>query len=157
MSASWPVRCCTPLWNPSWLRRFLDMGIEGFLVASSLLGVVAQRLVRRTCRHCKVPYQPSGDELAFFERATGRIKHSYFHGAGCNFCSHTGFEDRIGVFELLRVSEEMRELMVSNATHQTLREQAIRDGMRPMRQEALRLVDEDVTTIAEILRGVYLV
>src|ERR1700730_5198515 len=139
------------------VHRFLDMGIEGFLVASSLLGVVAQRLVRRTCRHCKVPYQPTGDELAFFERATGRIKHSYFHGAGCNFCSHTGFEDRIGVFELLRVSEEMRELMVSNATHQTLREQAIRDGMRPMRQEALRLVDEDVTTIAEILRGVYLV
>jgi type IV pilus assembly protein PilB len=139
------------------VHRFLDMGIEGFLIASSLLGVVAQRLVRRTCRHCKVPYQPSADELAFFERASGKIKHSFFHGAGCNFCSHTGFEDRIGVFELLRVTEELRELMVANATHQTLREQAIRDGMRPMREEALRLVDTDVTTIAEILRGVYLV
>jgi type IV pilus assembly protein PilB len=139
------------------VHRFLDMGIEGFLIASSLLGVVAQRLVRRTCRHCKVPYQPTADELAFFERATGRIKHSFFHGAGCNFCSQTGFEDRIGVFELLTVTEELRELMVANATHQTLREQAIRDGMRPMREEALRLVDNDVTTIAEILRGVYLV
>src|SRR3984893_16776254 len=137
--------------------RFLDMGIEGFLVASSLLGVVAQRLVRRTCRHCKVPYQPTGDELAFFERATGRIKHSYFPGSGCNFCAHARCEDRVGSCELLRVSGEMRELMVPNAPHQTLREQSIRGGMRPMRQEALRLVDEDVTTIAEILRGVYLV
>jgi type IV pilus assembly protein PilB len=139
------------------VHRFLDMGIEGFLIASSLLGVVAQRLVRRICRHCTVPYQPTADELAFFERATGRVKESFVHGAGCNFCSQTGFENRIGVFELLTVSEEMRELMVANATHQTVREQAIRDGMRPMREEALRLVETDVTTIAEILRGVYLV
>jgi type IV pilus assembly protein PilB len=139
------------------VHRFLDMGIEGFLIASSLLGVVAQRLVRRICRHCTVPYEPSVDELAFFERATGRVKDTFVHGAGCNFCSHTGFEKRIGVFELLTVTEQMRELIVSNATHQTVREQAIRDGMRPMREEALRLVEEDVTTIAEILRGVYLV
>lgn len=139
------------------VHRFLDMGIEGFLIASSLLGVVAQRLVRRICRHCRVPYTPTADELAFFERATGSVKERFFQGAGCNFCAHTGFEERIGVFELLTVSEEMRELIVSNATHQTVREQAIRDGMRPMREEALRLVQDDVTTIAEILRGVYLV
>jgi type IV pilus assembly protein PilB len=139
------------------VHRFLDMGIEGFLIASSLLGVVAQRLVRRTCRHCKVRYEPTIEERTFFDNAAQTGKTEFFHGAGCNFCSHTGFEDRVGVFELLTIDEEMRELIVTNATHQNVRDVAIRTGMRPMRDEALRLVQEDVTTIAEILRGVYLV
>jgi type IV pilus assembly protein PilB len=139
------------------VHRFLDMGIEGFLIASSLLGVVAQRLVRRICTHCKVPFEPTIEERAFFEHAAQSDKHDFFHGAGCNFCSHTGYEDRIGVFELLEVTEDMRELIVGSATHQAVRDIAIRNGMRPMRDEALRLVEEDVTTIAEILRGVYLV
>jgi type IV pilus assembly protein PilB len=139
------------------VHRFLDMGIEGFLIASSLLGVVAQRLVRRICRHCMVPYEPTVEERTFFENAAQSGKQEFFHGAGCNFCSHTGYEDRVGVFELLQIDEEMRELIVTNATHQNVRDVAIRNGMRPMREEALRLVQEDVTTIAEILRGVYLV
>jgi type IV pilus assembly protein PilB len=139
------------------VHRFLDMGIEGFLIASSLLGVVAQRLVRRICRHCMVPYEPTVEERSFFENAAQSDKREFFHGAGCNFCSHTGYEDRVGVFELLQIDEEMRELIVTSATHQNVRDVAIRNGMRPMREEALRLVQEDVTTIAEILRGVYLV
>ncbi|HEX4776644.1 MAG TPA: pilus assembly protein PilB, partial [Acidimicrobiia bacterium] len=72
-------------------------------------------------------------------------------------CSHTGFEDRIGVFELLRCTDEMRDLIVSSSSHDRIRDLAVEQGMVPMREEALRLVEEDVTTIAEILRGVYLI
>jgi type IV pilus assembly protein PilB len=139
------------------LHRFLDMGLESFLIASSVLGIVAQRLVRRTCRHCRVRYEPTAEERMFYEHASGSAKTEFWHGAGCNFCSHTGFEDRIGVFELLRCTDEMRDLIVSSSSHDRIRDLAVEQGMVPMREEALRLVEEDVTTIAEILRGVYLI
>ncbi|HZR15532.1 MAG TPA: GspE/PulE family protein [Acidimicrobiia bacterium] len=139
------------------LHRFLDMGLESFLIASSVLGIVAQRLVRRTCTHCRVRYEPTPEERMFYEHASSSSKSEFWHGAGCNFCSHTGFEDRIGVFELLRCTDEMRDLIVSSSSHDRIRELAVEQGMVPMREEALRLVEEDVTTIAEILRGVYLI
>src|SRR5262249_21850221 len=86
------------------LHRFLAMGIASFLVSSSVVGVVAQRLVRRICEACKAEYQPTADELAFYEEWGGKPKTDFAHGAGCNFCAHTGYVDRVGVYELLRVS-----------------------------------------------------
>jgi type IV pilus assembly protein PilB len=138
------------------LYRFLDMGIEAFLVASSVIGVVGQRLVRRTCQYCRQPHQPSADELAFFRAAGGGAKTDFWSGAGCNFCSGTGFSDRVGVYELLSVSEEMRELLVQpNPSHEAMRKLAVRQGMHPMRSEGVRLVEQDVTTIGEIIRSIY--
>jgi type IV pilus assembly protein PilB len=137
------------------LTRFLDMGIEEFLVASSVIGIVGQRLVRRTCRACKVPYQPPAEELAFYQEGGGRPKEHFFHGEGCNFCSNTGYQERIGVYELLRVTDEIKNLIVKDATHDELRSMAVLQGMRPMREEAIRLVGEDVTTIAEVIRSIY--
>jgi type IV pilus assembly protein PilB len=137
------------------VHRFLDMGIEPFLIAPSVLAVVGQRLVRRICRECRAPYDPPADEISFYELIGGKPKHQFFHGEGCNFCTGTGFQERIGVYEILRMSDAMRELIVEQPAYSDLRRLAIEEGMRPLRDEALRLVAEDVTTIPEILRSVY--
>jgi type IV pilus assembly protein PilB len=137
------------------VHRFLDMGIESFLIAPALLAVVGQRLVRRICPSCTVPYKPPPEELLFYETHGGASKTEFVHGEGCNFCSGTGYQERIGVYEVLQVTDAIRQLIVDRAPANALREQATREGMRPLRQEALRLVSEDITTISEILRSVY--
>ena len=140
------------------LYRLLDMGIEPFLVGSSIVGVVAQRLVRRICPGCRSPFEPPESDLFFYEQLGGtRRGEVWYHGEGCNLCSGTGYRDRIGVFEVLSMTDEVRHLVVSGGTPQTLRAVAIEQGMRPLRSEALRLVDEGITTIAEIIRTVYVV
>ena len=137
------------------LHRLLDMGIESFLVASSILAVVGQRLLRRICSSCKTTYSPTDEELIFFEESGGVPKVTYYHGAGCNFCSHTGYQDRIGIYELLVMTPEIRRLVVGWATQEELRALAVKQGMRTLRQEAINLVDQDITTIAEVIRSVY--
>jgi type IV pilus assembly protein PilB len=137
------------------LHRFLDMGIESFLVASSVLGVVGQRLLRRICPSCKTAYTPTDEELTFYTESGGSEKTTFFHGVGCNFCSGTGYKDRIGIYELLVMTPEIRRLVVGWATQEELRSLAVKQGMRTMRQEATNLVSQDITTIAEVLRSVY--
>lgn len=138
------------------LHRFLDMGIESFLLASSMLAVVGQRLIRRTCTECLVPYEPPAEDLAFYERAGGKVLDEFLHGGGCTACSGTGFNGRIGVYEVLQVTNEMRELIVRNAPVEDIRELAIEQGMVPLRDQALRLVAEGTTTIAEVMRTIYI-
>jgi type IV pilus assembly protein PilB len=137
------------------LHRFLDMGIEAFLVASSVLGVVSQRLVRRMCPGCRVPYHPTHEELSFYEESGGQPKDRFWTGEGCNFCAGTGYQDRIGVYELLRVTPEIQRLLVGWATQEELRRMATSQGMRTLREEGIALVAEDVTTIAEVIRSIY--
>ena len=138
------------------LHRLLDMGIEAFLVASSVVGVVGQRLVRRVCPQCAERTQPTPDELAFYREAGGRTPRGGFvAGAGCNFCGHTGYHDRVGVYELLRVTNQMRELLVTRPTYESMRTLAIAEGMQPLRTEAMRLVSQGVTTISEVVRTIY--
>jgi type IV pilus assembly protein PilB len=133
------------------------MGIESFLVASSVTGVVAQRLVRRICVACREPYEPSADELALYEQWGGKPKDVFTRGTGCNFCAQTGYAGRIGVYELLRATEQIKELIVRRAPLEELRTLAVAQGMRTLREEALRIIEEDTTTIAEVLRSIYLV
>jgi type IV pilus assembly protein PilB len=138
------------------LHRFLDMGIENFLIASSLLGVVGQRLVRRLCPHCTEPYTPTMEERSFYERGGGDPnKVTFVNGMGCNFCGQTGFFDRIGIYEVLVITDEMKELIVENAPHAELRRLAIEQGMKTLREQAVQLVTDDLTTIPEVLRTVY--
>jgi type IV pilus assembly protein PilB len=138
------------------LHRFLDMGIESFLIASSLLGVVGQRLIRKICEHCVEDYQPNAEELSFYERGGGDPNKTRFvHGVGCNFCGGTGYFDRIGIYEVLPITDEMKQLIVEGAPHAELRRCAIEQGMKPLREQAVRLVSDDKTTIAEVLRTVY--
>jgi len=139
------------------LHRFLDMGIESFLIASSVVAVVSQRLVRRICQRCKTTYNPKDEELAFYEEGGGVAKAEFWQGLGCNFCAGTGYEDRIGVYELMRLSPEIKRLIVGWATQEELQRMAISQGMRTLKDEAIRLITEDVTTISEVVRSIYAV
>jgi type IV pilus assembly protein PilB len=139
------------------LHRFLDMGIESFLIASSVVAVVSQRLVRRICQRCKATYQPKDEELAFFEEGGGEAKDEFWQGMGCNFCAGTGYQDRIGVYELMRLSPELKRLIVGWATQEELQRMAISQGMRTLKDEAIRLITDDVTTISEVVRSIYAV
>ena len=137
------------------LHRFLDMGIESFLVASSVVGIVGQRLVRRICPSCKAPYTLTDAEHAFYIESGGPEKEKFMHGEGCNFCAGTGYQDRIGVYELLRITPEIKRLVVGWATQDELRRLAERQGMRSLRQQALDLVAQDITTVSEVIRSIY--
>jgi len=138
------------------LYRFLDMGIEAFLIASSVVGVVGQRLVRTMCTYCRVRYEPTAEELAFYAAAGGSQRGGFWVGEGCNFCSGTGYSDRVGVYEMLTMTEQMRELLVApNPSHDDMRRLAVAQGLVPLREGGIELVARDVTTIAEILRSIY--
>jgi type IV pilus assembly protein PilB len=138
------------------LYRLLNMGVESFAVASATIGMVAQRLVRRICPNCEVLYEPSAEEYAFYSRYSGEEKDLFVRGEGCDKCSRTGYYDRIGVYEILGVNEKMRQALVENASPGELRELAVANGMRSLREQAVRLVARDMTTIHEVLRTVYI-
>ena len=138
------------------LHRFLDMGIESFLIASSVLGIVGQRLLRRICPSCRVEYTPKESEFDFYVHSGGDPNKTVFYqGAGCNFCGDTGYKDRIGIYELLVMTPEIKRLVVGWATQEELRNLAVKQGMRTLRQEATSLVTQDITTINEVIRSVH--
>ena len=139
------------------LHRFLDMGIESFLIASSVRAVVGQRLVRRICLSCRTAYTPSSEEMDFYGELTegAGTKTKFFHGAGCNFCAGTGYNDRIGIYELLRMTPEIKRLVVGWATQDELRRMAMSQGMRTLKDEGMNLVEQDITTIAEVVKTIY--
>ena len=139
------------------LHRFLDMGIEAFLIASSVLAIVGQRLVRRNCTSCTTVYQPSPEQLAFYQETVETPKDTFYKGMGCNLCAGTGYLERVGVYEFLRMTPEIKRLVVGWATQEELRRLAVAQGMRTLRHEALRLVTQDITTIDEVIRCVYAV
>jgi type II secretory ATPase GspE/PulE/Tfp pilus assembly ATPase PilB-like protein len=131
------------------------MGIEPFMVTSAVTGVLAQRLVRRICPQCGVDYEPAADELSFYRSVGGRGM-TFRRGTGCAFCAHTGFHGRIGVYEVLRISDAIKRLLVRDAPPEALRERALNEGMTTLRTSGLQKVDEGQTTIAEVMRSVHL-
>lgn len=138
------------------IHRFTDMGIEPFLVASALNGVVAQRLLRRLCPECKVAVPPSSREVALVAEFTdGQMPDIWYKAGGCSLCNHTGFRGRVGVYELLEFSDAVRESVVQRASHAQVRALAIEEGMRTMQMQAFHLVTDGVTTVEEVLRSVY--
>ncbi|GAB2822012.1 GspE/PulE family protein [Lentzea nigeriaca] len=138
------------------LHRLLDMGIEPFLVASSVTAVVSQRLVRRVCSYCIEQYQPPAEELALFESMGGRTpKDGFVRGTGCNFCARTGYLERIGVYELMPVTDAIREMVLNRAPHDEIRKTARHEGMRTLQEDAARLIEDGVTNLGEVLRSIY--
>jgi len=134
--------------------RLLEMGVEPFLVASSVIGVLAQRLVRRLCDRCSIENTPPVEEMSFYASLGGR-QFNFRRGTGCAYCSHTGFRDRIGIFEVLRMSDAVKRLIVKDAPPEALRQLAAQEGMDALRQAGLVKIDEGVTTIAEVMRSVH--
>jgi len=137
------------------IHRFTDMGIEPFLVASAITGVVGQRLLRRICSACSETVEPTATEIRLVQAHTGRTPDTWKRGRGCNLCAGTGYRGRIGVYELLEVTDEIRELIVSKATHHAIRRAAMAQGMRSMQQQAFDLVVTGLTTVDDVVRSVY--
>ena len=136
------------------MTRLLDMGIEPFLVSSSVTAVMAQRLVRRVCNACREPYQPSREELEELGIAPQRlVGHTVYRpGAGCNQCKRTGYRGRTGIHELLVVDDEIRGLVMKNADAASIRRAATARGMNTLREDGADKVLDGITTIQEILR-----
>ena len=139
------------------LLRFTDMGIEGFLIASSVIAIVAQRLVRKTCEGCKVSYQPSPEDIDFGASLGMPTPTVLYRGTGCSRCNGTGYYDRLGVFEVLTMSDELKRLVINKAGHHEIMAAAIAGGMVPLRADAWAKITGGVTTVSEVLRSVYVI
>ena len=140
------------------LPRLLDMGIEPFLIASSVIGVIGQRLVREVCRSCKTTYQPRDEvlrELGIAEKAKGR-EVLFAQGEGCPVCSDRGYRGRTGVFEVLRMSDTIKRLVLAKKSALEVKEQAIAEGMMVMKDCGLHKVLAGITSPEEVLRVVYI-
>jgi type IV pilus assembly protein PilB len=138
---------------PSTVNRLMNMGIEPFLVASSVNLICAQRLVRRICPHCKVPHPTPGPALLQAGFAPDDAQNvTPQKGDGCEKCNNTGYKGRVGLYEVMEVTDELRELVLVGASALELRRKAIDDGMITLRQSGLRKVKEGVTTIEEVAR-----
>ncbi len=134
------------------VARMLDLGVEPYLLASSLLGVLAQRLVRRVCPLCRRPYEPSQAELEHWGLAKERRAMSFFRGAGCDECMNTGFRGRLGIFELLTIDENIRELILQRAKASSIASVGLESGMITLREDGVRKTCSGETTMDEILR-----
>jgi type IV pilus assembly protein PilB len=138
---------------PSAIARLIDMGVEPFLIASSLEGVLAQRLVRKICSNCRTPYEPSEAIL----RQIGLSVHevgdkNFYYGTGCDQCNNTGYKGRKGIYELLDITEPIRELITARSPSVVIRQKAIELGMSTLRADGLRSIFDGETTIEEVLK-----
>jgi type IV pilus assembly protein PilB len=140
---------------PSAITRLVDMGIEPFLIGSSVIGVLAQRLVRTLCPRCKSPYKPTIDELALLgmEEMDGQAE--FYKPVGCPQCNMRGYAGRLAIFELMPVNEEMRRLALHNPTADQVRDVALSAGMKSMKQHAIEKILAGLTTIDEVRRKVF--
>jgi type IV pilus assembly protein PilB len=139
------------------LMRFTDMGIEGFLIASSVIAIVAQRLVRKVCDGCRVAYDPTAEELNMAASIGFEAPDRFYRGEGCSRCNMTGYYDRFGVFEVLTMSEELKRLVIAKASHKELMAAAVAGGMIPLRTDGWQKVAAGVTTVSEVMRNVYII
>jgi type IV pilus assembly protein PilB len=139
------------------LLRFTDMGIEGFLIASSVIAIVAQRLVRKVCDGCKIPYPPTEEDLEYGASLGMPAPQQLYRGQGCSRCNGTGYFDRVGVFEVLTMSDELKRLVISKASHHEIMVAATASGMVPLKADAWFKVTTGVTTVSEVLRSVYII
>jgi len=139
---------------PSTIARLIDMGIEPFLLGTSLNGIIAQRLVKKLCDHCKAPYEPTDKELSCLD-LFDRSEMNFYKPVGCPACHHTGYSGRIGVFEVLPITSNIRQLITSNATTEDIKFVAMREGLNTLWRSCSKLVAQGVTTIDELIRITY--
>jgi len=138
---------------PSTIARLLDMGVAPFLVASSLLLLLAQRLGRKVCRACREPYDADEESLVPYGHVpSGKGKVQFYKGKGCATCNFTGMKGRVAIYEVMPISEELRDAILKSASTAELRSIAQSQGMRSLRQAGLMKVLEGTTTVEEVLR-----
>ena len=138
------------------LYRFIDMGVEPFLVASSVRAIVGQRLVRRLCTGCARPHTLTPEEATFWAAIGGPVDLEFRTADGCNRCGGTGYVDRVGIYEVLSVDDAVAERLVhERPSTDAMRTLAVEDGLISLRAESIRLVDEGVTSVYEVLRTIH--
>ncbi|MDO8670892.1 MAG: GspE/PulE family protein [Dehalococcoidia bacterium] len=135
--------------------RLLDLGVEPFMVTSAVIGTVAQRLVRKVCPYCRQMVRVSAEEAMAYSTEMSEVRNDFFYGRGCNFCSQTGFLGRLGVFEVLTMSDQLRQLIAKGAPSTEIRAEAIREGMTTMRRDGMLKARDGVTTPKEVVRHVF--
>jgi general secretion pathway protein E len=133
------------------ITRLIDMGIEPFLVSSSVQAILAQRLIRTLCPHCKQEYVPENAELWEIGLEQTQPPLKLYRAEGCDKCMNTGYKGRSGIFEFLNVSDSIQSLMLKSSESHQLRQQAVQEGMRTLRQDGVRKVMAGLTTIDEVL------
>lgn len=139
---------------PGTVARLIDMGVEPYLVSSSVVGIIAQRLVRKICSYCKYPYDADDSEKKLLGVDVSE-KLTLYRGRGCALCGKTGYKGRLAVFEMMAVSKSLRNLISRGASSDDLREAALKDGMIPLNESAKIKVLDGTTTINEMLRITY--
>jgi len=137
------------------LSRLMDLGVEPASISSTLIGVIAQRMVRRICPNCRAPYQPTKEEILAFNREIEQEVSIFYSGSGCNLCANTGYRGRTGIFEFLIMSEDIKKMLRSNTGSIDIRAQAISEGMVTMKRDGMLKVKEGITSISEVLRNVF--
>ncbi len=137
------------------LSRLNDLGVEPFLIASSVIGIIAQRMVRKLCPDCQQMIEAPAIEQIAYEKATGEKRRQFVYGAGCKSCTFTGYIGRTGIFEILTVTDAIRRSVVSGAEAYVIRDLAIKEGMHTMMYDGMMKVKLGMTTPAEILRTTY--
>jgi len=135
--------------------RLLDLGIEPFLVASAVIGVVSQRMVRRICANCSRPVEVPLIERVTYSKEVGEDRTEFVYGSGCKSCDNTGYFGRTAMFEILPVSDEIRMMLLNGAAATQIRTQAIKEGMAPLLRDGMFKVKADMTTPSEVLRNAY--
>jgi len=140
---------------PAAITRLIDIGIPPYLIASSLVGIAAQRLVRKICPDCKEEYVPNQESLSRLNLDQNDLPFKFYRGAGCPNCNNTGFKGRTVIEEIMIVGPKIRELIQSSATADTLREAAMAMGMTTLGMSGMKKIERGVTTIEEVLKAVH--
>jgi type IV pilus assembly protein PilB len=138
---------------PGAITRLVDMGVEPFLIASTLEGVMGQRLIRTICKNCKTEYKPDAVVLDSLGLSQEDVQdRSFYFGAGCNHCNNTGYRGRAGIFEYLRMTDPIRQLINDKKPTVVIRDRAIEMGMRTLREDGVRAILDGITTVEEVLK-----
>lgn len=137
------------------LIRLIDMGVEPFLVTSAVIGSLSQRLIRKVCPYCRNTVDVPAAEAVAYQAEMGEARTQFVLGRGCNFCSRSGYLGRVGAYELLTVSDNLRKMLMKGTSANELKEQAIKEGMVPMRRDGMQKVADGITTPGEIMRNVF--
>jgi len=139
----------------STIYRLIDLGIEPWLISATMIGVVAQRMIRCVCPHCKTSFEPSPEERAAYESEMGKDEVTFVSGKGCKFCNDTGYLGRTGVFEVMPFGEDLRQMLVDGVSAGEMKAQALEDGLITMHHDGMEKVKKGITTPAEVLRCVF--
>jgi type IV pilus assembly protein PilB len=138
---------------PGAVTRLVDMGVEPFLISSTLVAVIGQRLVRTICKNCRTPFEPTENQLALLNLSPHDLgEKAFYYGRGCSTCNDTGYKGRKGIFELLTISDAIRALINERAPTVVMRQKAVEMGMVTLREDGLRSIFEGDTTIEEIVK-----